>query len=193
MALIKRYSNRKLYNFDEKKYITLEEISDLILGGETIRVIDHKTGDDLTARILTQIIQAQEKKKRGVFSLLLLEKIIRDSSINTVTHGFKFSISATINRIVENEIEGRLKSLVLIGKITTTQESLLRQELLSNLSETLSDHWDDEQAIFLTSAELEECLCNYGLPSNQDLSFLNEQIHELFKKVENLYLQNNEV
>ncbi len=58
MIIIKRYSNRKLYNTETKQYITLEGLGALIQQGQEIQVIDHISGDDLTALTLIQIILA---------------------------------------------------------------------------------------------------------------------------------------
>lgn len=55
-TLIKKYGNRRLYDTGESRYITLEELSRKIQGGTDVRVIDAKTGEDLTQGTLTQII-----------------------------------------------------------------------------------------------------------------------------------------
>ncbi|MGD8735253.1 MAG: polyhydroxyalkanoate synthesis regulator DNA-binding domain-containing protein, partial [Anaerolineae bacterium] len=55
MTRIKRYPNRKLYDTEAKQYITLEGIAALIRQGNEVQVIDHATGEDLTALTLTQI------------------------------------------------------------------------------------------------------------------------------------------
>ena len=65
MPVIKRYPNRKLYDTESKRYITLDGIARLIRKGEEVQVIDHTTDEDLTAVTLTQIIFEQEKKKGG--------------------------------------------------------------------------------------------------------------------------------
>lgn len=64
MAIIKRYPNRKLYDTEAKKYITLDGIAELIRDGQEVQVMDHSTGEDLTTLTLTQIIFEQEKEKR---------------------------------------------------------------------------------------------------------------------------------
>src|SRR5688572_15776165 len=61
--VIKRYSNRKLYDTQSSKYVTLEEIAHMIKAGEELSIIDNKTKDDLTAVTLTQIIYEEEKRK----------------------------------------------------------------------------------------------------------------------------------
>jgi polyhydroxyalkanoate synthesis repressor PhaR len=64
-VLIKRYPNRKLYNMQSRGYVRLESVADLIRQGHEIQVIDHASGEDLTAVILSQIILEQEKKQAG--------------------------------------------------------------------------------------------------------------------------------
>ncbi|MBW2233208.1 MAG: polyhydroxyalkanoate synthesis regulator DNA-binding domain-containing protein [Deltaproteobacteria bacterium] len=54
--LIKRYANRKLYNTDTSRYITLKGIAELLDGGDEVRVIDNETGEDITSVALSQIL-----------------------------------------------------------------------------------------------------------------------------------------
>ena len=65
MPIIKRYPNRKLYDTDAKRYITLDGIAELIRDGAEVQVVDHTTNEDLTAVTLTQIIFEQEKRNSG--------------------------------------------------------------------------------------------------------------------------------
>jgi polyhydroxyalkanoate synthesis repressor PhaR len=59
--LIKRYANRKLYNTDASRYITLKGIAELLDEGEEIRVIDNETGEDITSVALSQILVDSER------------------------------------------------------------------------------------------------------------------------------------
>ncbi len=54
--LVKKYSNRRLYDTSESRYITLDELADKVRKGADPRVVDAKTGEDLTQATLTQII-----------------------------------------------------------------------------------------------------------------------------------------
>ena len=60
MRTIKRYPNRKLYDTEKKRYITLKGIADLIRQGKELRVVDNATGQDLTTVTLSQVIFDQE-------------------------------------------------------------------------------------------------------------------------------------
>ena len=61
--IIKRYTNRKLYDKQESRYVTLEEIARLVRRGEDLKVIDNETDEDLTAVTFAQIILEEEKRK----------------------------------------------------------------------------------------------------------------------------------
>jgi polyhydroxyalkanoate synthesis repressor PhaR len=76
--VVKRYANRKLYDTDRSCYVTLEDISVMIRSGDEIKVVDNKTGEDLTTVTLAQIIFEAEKKKKFM-PLTLLRGLVLDS------------------------------------------------------------------------------------------------------------------
>jgi polyhydroxyalkanoate synthesis repressor PhaR len=76
-VLIKRYANRKLYNTDTSRYITLKGIAELIEAGDEVRVIDNETGDDITNVALSQILLDNERSSSTVSQTLLSELIAR--------------------------------------------------------------------------------------------------------------------
>ncbi len=61
--IIKRYANRKLYDTQHSRYVTLEQISEMIRAGDDVKIIDNKSKEDLTSVTLAQIIFEEEKKK----------------------------------------------------------------------------------------------------------------------------------
>jgi polyhydroxyalkanoate synthesis repressor PhaR len=75
--LIKKYANRRLYDASQSRHITLDDIRELIVKGEKIKVVEDKTGKDLTRHILLQVIAEQEQFGRPVLSTTVLESIIR--------------------------------------------------------------------------------------------------------------------
>ncbi len=60
--LIKKYANRKLYDTQTSRYITLEGIADLVRDGHAIEVVDRDSGQDLTQVVLSQIVLEEEKR-----------------------------------------------------------------------------------------------------------------------------------
>ncbi|TAN07467.1 MAG: polyhydroxyalkanoate synthesis repressor PhaR [Rhodanobacteraceae bacterium] len=75
--VIKKYPNRRLYDTRVSSYITLEEVRQLVLSGETFEVRDAKTNEDLTRAVLLQIIAEHEQHGQPIFSTQLLSQIIR--------------------------------------------------------------------------------------------------------------------
>src|SRR5271166_5276383 len=75
--LIRKYSNRRLYDTVGSRHVTLDDLRQLIVTGEKIKVIDDKSGDDLTRQVLLQIISEQEQFGSPVLGAELLEMIIR--------------------------------------------------------------------------------------------------------------------
>ncbi|MCC6750268.1 MAG: polyhydroxyalkanoate synthesis regulator DNA-binding domain-containing protein [Deltaproteobacteria bacterium] len=75
--IIKRYANRKLYDTRDSRYVTLEQISEMIRNGEDVKVVDNSTKEDLTSVTLAQIIFEEEKRKKSFLPLGALRKIIQ--------------------------------------------------------------------------------------------------------------------
>jgi polyhydroxyalkanoate synthesis repressor PhaR len=74
--IIKRYTNRKLYDTVESRYVTLEEIAEMIKAGAEVKILDNRTKEDLTSVTLAQII-FEEEKKTSKMSLKMLRDLIR--------------------------------------------------------------------------------------------------------------------
>jgi len=74
---IKKYANRRLYDSTTSRHVTLEDIRTLIVAGEKIRVIEDKTGADITRLVLLHVISEQEQFGQPMLSAQLLESIIR--------------------------------------------------------------------------------------------------------------------
>jgi polyhydroxyalkanoate synthesis repressor PhaR len=75
--LIRKYSNRRLYDTSGSRHVTLDDLRQLVAAGEKIKVIDDKSGDDLTRSVLLQIIAEQEQFGVPVLNCDLLEMVIR--------------------------------------------------------------------------------------------------------------------
>ncbi len=75
--LIKRYANRKLYNTETSRYITLKGIEKLLESGEEVRVIDNATGEDITQVALSQILVDRERKRENPSDTLLTQLLSR--------------------------------------------------------------------------------------------------------------------
>jgi len=75
--IIKRYANRKLYDTEHSRYVTLDQISEMIRHGDDVKIVDNKTKEDLTTVTLAQIIFEEEKKQRSFLPLGAMRNIIQ--------------------------------------------------------------------------------------------------------------------
>ena len=86
--VIKRYSNRKLYDTSTSKYTTLGEIATLIKGGEEVVVVDNKTVRDITRKTLSEVFHQQVLSGDSSVDETTLLELIRTAPATTETAGF---------------------------------------------------------------------------------------------------------
>ena len=98
--VIKRYTNRKLYDTVESRYVTLDEIAQMIKAGAEVKIVDNRTKEDLTSVTLAQII-FEEEKKTSKMSLRTLKDLIR--------HGGEKA--AQIVEDTQAELRGRVEAV----------------------------------------------------------------------------------
>ena len=75
--IIKRYASRRLYNTETSDYVTLEDIARFIRAGRQVKIVDLKSGDDLTRQYLLQIIAEHESKGENVLPIEVLTDLVR--------------------------------------------------------------------------------------------------------------------
>ena len=78
MRILKKYPNRRLYDTQQSEYVTLDNVRKMILGKDPVKVVDSKTGKDLTRSVLLQIIGEQEAEgHEPLLTNRVLEQIVR--------------------------------------------------------------------------------------------------------------------
>jgi polyhydroxyalkanoate synthesis repressor PhaR len=155
--LIKKYANRRLYDASQSRHITLDDIRNLIVKGERIKVVEDKSGHDITRHILLQVIAEQEQFGRPVLSTPVLESIIRfygnsmqgmlasylEKSVETFLVQ-QDSLQAQLSKMVANTPLATMADLTRqnIDALARMQESML-STLLNNKREKVRD--EDEK------------------------------------------------
>ncbi len=141
--IIKKYPNRRLYDTEESKYITLEDIKKLVINNKEFIVKDVKSEEDLTRSILLQIIIEQEDDGEPLFTTQALSHIIRfyGDSVQSVAGDY---LQKSINLFVsqQKELQEQLKSAVSTNPITAMTE----------LTEKNLDTWKKMQESFFENA-----------------------------------------
>jgi polyhydroxyalkanoate synthesis repressor PhaR len=176
--VIKRYTNRKLYDTVESRYVTLDEIAEMIKHGTEVKIVDNKSKDDLTSVTLAQIIFEEEKKKNQMPMAALLEIIRRPSE---ALQGFiQKEVSPRVASIRE-EANTRLEKL--LGRDEHAPSEGLREDLVK-ASQRAVEEWQrkvDERV----KAVARNLMGN--LPAlGKDLHALQTRLHSLEKQLEEL-------
>ncbi|MEZ4768813.1 MAG: polyhydroxyalkanoate synthesis regulator DNA-binding domain-containing protein [Caldilineales bacterium] len=177
--LIKRYPNRKLYDTEAKRYITLESISELIRDGNDVEVRDHETGEDLTGITLSQIIFESEKKNSGYLPSALLANLIRagGGTFDYMRRSVQASMGAV--RTLEAEIDNRIDGLVKRGELAEDEARKLRDELSRDRLAGVIDY----SAI---DTRIEAGLHRLNIPSRADVMRLQSQLQTLTAALDGL-------
>jgi polyhydroxyalkanoate synthesis repressor PhaR len=103
IRLIKRYESRKLYDTEESRYVSLEDIASWIREGQDVRVVDNATAADVTSQTLTQIIVEEGRKGGEPLPSELLHDLVRLGE-RTVTSGIE-QVQSRVGRLVHGTID----------------------------------------------------------------------------------------
>jgi polyhydroxyalkanoate synthesis repressor PhaR len=152
---IKKYPNRRLYDTEISKYITLEDVKRLVLEGVDFKVIDVKTEEDLTRSILLQIIAEQEHNGEPLFSTRTLTQLIRSYG-NVYQSAFAEYLQNTLEIFAEQQKKFQLG----IQKAATTNPLTAMQEM----TEKNLEIWQQMQDSFLKASGFQ----NFGHKSDKE-------------------------
>lgn len=143
IRLIKRYESRKLYDTEESRYVSLDEISGWIRQGQEVKVVDNATGGDVTSQTLTQIILDEGRRGTSFLPSELLHDLVRMGE-RAVSSGFE-QVSSGVDRLVQASIDR-------LGPVRRVREEMssLRARL-EQLESSLSD-LEREQSTTVTTA-----------------------------------------
>ena len=105
VRLIKRYESRKLYDTEESRYVSLEDLGAWVREGQEVKVVDNATSADVTAQTLTQIILEEGRRGTSFLPSELLHELIRageqalSSGVEQVHQGVDRLVRASIDRL----------------------------------------------------------------------------------------------
>lgn len=129
MIVLKKYANRRLYDTQKSAYVTLSEVADVIRQGKTIKALDAKTKEDVTAFVLTQIILEEAKNNNVLLPVPLLHMIIRYGE-NVLHEFFENYLEQTVNAYVayKSQADEQFRKWLEMGMDLTgmAQQSLTR-------------------------------------------------------------------
>lgn len=113
VRVIKKYPNRRLYDTEVSRYITLQEVRQLVMENVKFRVQDKNTHEDITRSILLQVISEQEEGGNPIFTTELLTRIIRfygDPMQASITRYLELSLQLFVQK--QHQFAEQLKTLL---------------------------------------------------------------------------------
>lgn len=115
--ILKKYTNRRLYDTEKSVYVTLDDVTETIRGGRPVEVTDAKTGEDVTSSILTQIVLEEARKKKYLLPPPLLYLIIQYGE-NVLTDFFEKYLEQTIRNylLFRNMADDQFKKWLEFGE-----------------------------------------------------------------------------
>jgi polyhydroxyalkanoate synthesis repressor PhaR len=101
IRLIKRYESRKLYDTEESRYVSLDEIANWVRQGQEVRVVDNATSNDVTSQTLTQIILEEGRKGTSFLPSELLHDLVRlgERAVNSGMDQMQQGVDRLIDRL----------------------------------------------------------------------------------------------
>ena len=184
--VIKRYTNRKLYDTVESRYVTLDEIAQMIKGGAEVKVLDNRSKEDLTSVTLAQII-FEEEKKRSQMPLGVLREIIRHGG-EAVAVFYQDKVGNKLNERIE-EMKNRTEALRenIEQKVRGVTSLLRGSEEKSPVKEVLAaGQTAVEELRAKVDQGVKQALDYGGGAVAQELEKLQRKIESLEKKLEQL-------
>lgn len=172
--VIKKYSNRKLYDTVRRRYTTLNQIGDLVRSGEEgIQVIEESTRRDITATIMAMVIAEGEKGKTRTLSIDALRKVIREGEDSIRELADKYA----------PKVSDSLKTLVAQGRKATDRGRRLLKDEAVDLRKDLEGL--RKRFVERYAERLSQAVYKHG-PTRSEVLELTAKIDALNQKLDSL-------
>ncbi|MFL5264017.1 MAG: polyhydroxyalkanoate synthesis regulator DNA-binding domain-containing protein [Anaeromyxobacteraceae bacterium] len=176
--IIKRYTNRKLYDTVESRYVTLDEIAEMVKAGTEVRIVDNRSKEDLTSVTLAQII-FEEEKKTSKMSLRTLKDLIRHGGERAaqIVEDTQAELRGRVEA-VKQAAEQRVQTLLKTGQQTSDRA----KEMVAASQEAVGQFQRKVDDRVRTAVD---GMANLG-DLRRDLTSLSDRIADLERKLEQL-------
>lgn len=181
MYLIKRYSNRRLYDPQANRTITLDELAELIRKGRKIRVVESQSGRDVTARVLAQTLITDMKRWKDTESKIEIMKLIiaeGDSAVDILKKTYLATLGAF--EMTKGKAEEIVDSLIKKGELKTGERSDAVIELMDKVEDNVKTFKDK------VSSEVESKIGSMRMAKKSDLESLEAKVDSLIESLAKL-------
>jgi polyhydroxyalkanoate synthesis repressor PhaR len=142
---IRRYDNRKLYDAEARRYVTLDELSRLVGGGTEVRVVEQRTGEDITTLVLAQVVLEGIKQRTATIPHQVLSRLIRLGMGRAGGFAEWPSPQEASTRAL-HEAERIVSGLVARGRLTLDEALALRQDIAASAQRLVAEAQEGVQA-----------------------------------------------
>ncbi|MDM8514636.1 polyhydroxyalkanoate synthesis regulator DNA-binding domain-containing protein [Desulfobacterales bacterium HSG16] len=181
---IKKYANRKLYDTMDKKYVSLNRLSELIKEGEEVAIKDNETGEDITASIVSQIIAKEKKETKEAevdeSSGVLIQLLRKGSGKFMGVAKKSTSLWQNAMTMAEDEIDKLVNLLIKDKELSESEGSRLKKDMkkrADDFKKWIGDKIDQR---------INEVLGMMNLANKEQVSEMTDKIEALTLKVQQL-------
>ncbi len=191
-VIIKKYANRRLYDTESSSYITLDHLSAMTRAGRDFKVLDAKSGDDITHSVLTQIIMEEENRGETMLPVPFLRQLISmygDQMQGMVPHYLEASMEAfrRNQEQVRSTLTGMMGGVAAGG--ANPFEAMARQNMA--MMKAATDIWAKANPLAAAAAASMQATETSAAepasdPATDDLKALKAQLADVQAKLEKL-------
>jgi polyhydroxyalkanoate synthesis repressor PhaR len=181
--LIKRYASRRLYNTETSDYVTLEDIAGFIRDGREVKIIDLKSGDDLTRQYLLQIIAEHESRGESVLPTNVLNDLVRSYTTQATSAVPQF-LAASFEMFRDSQskwMENMNKANPMVGMPGFDALQAQQEAFLKAMTGGIGKQWSGPAPDHSDAAVGGE-----AAKDSDDLTAIKSQLAELQKKLSKL-------
>jgi polyhydroxyalkanoate synthesis repressor PhaR len=171
-VIVKKYANRRLYNTRSSSYITLDDLARMTREGIDFKVIDAKSGNDITHQILTQIIMEQEESSG--------EQMLPIGFLRQLISMYGNSMQAMMPQYLEASMENFRANQ---GKLQDAWKASMDPAAFAKLAQTNMAMFKAAASAFMPKGEARPAA---STKPASDLDALREQMAAMQKKLDEL-------
>jgi polyhydroxyalkanoate synthesis repressor PhaR len=178
-VIIKKYANRRLYDTESSSYVTLEHLSAMTRAGRDFKVLDARSGEDITHNVLTQIIMEEETRGATMLPVSFLRQLISmygDQMQAMVPH----YLEASMDAFRRNQEQFRSALTGMIGSSTTPFETMARQNMA--MMKAATEYWSRGAGMMAPA----EPPAEPAPASAEEMAALKQQLADLQARIDRL-------
>ena len=181
MHKIKKYANRKLYDTTAKKYVSLDQLAELIKAGEEVEIVDNQSGEDITSSVLSQLLARDKREDHDEVPSSVLVQMLRKGRGTLTDYAKKYAtLFQSAATMAEDEIDKLVGLLIRDKEISESEGSRLKKDILGYADSFKSG------IVERVDRRVNEVLGMMNLATKEHVNELTAQLEALTEKVEQL-------